>query len=89
MENQHDKLLTIKDVAARLGVSQASVYELVASGALPSLRVGPRRGVIRIQEREFEMYLDASRYLPTVAPKPVPRSVLKHIQLRKSEGPTR
>ena len=37
-------LLKVPDVAVRLGMSRAKVYELMASGALPSVRVdGCRR----------------------------------------------
>jgi excisionase family DNA binding protein len=41
------RLLTVREVADRLRVSRATVYRLVASGALPVLRVS---NSIRIPE---------------------------------------
>ena len=40
--------LTVKDVADRLGVSRASVYNLCHTGQLAHLRIGTGRGVIRV-----------------------------------------
>ena len=41
-------LYTLADVAAALSVSRSKVYELVRSGALPSVRIGGSR---RVRER--------------------------------------
>ena len=38
-------LLKVPDVVACLGVSRAKVYELMASGELPSVRVGGSRRI--------------------------------------------
>jgi excisionase family DNA binding protein len=46
--------LTVKAAAERLGVSASLVYALVASGQLPSYRVGVGRGTIRIDEAALE-----------------------------------
>lgn len=45
-------LLKVPDVVARLGVSRAKVYELMASGDLPSVRVGSSR---RIRAQDLEI----------------------------------
>jgi len=37
-----DKLITVKEAASRLSVSVRTVYRLMDSGALPSIRVGPK-----------------------------------------------
>jgi len=47
-------LLTINDVAHQLAISRDSVYRLVRSGALPSLRVGER---LRFRPSDIEAYL--------------------------------
>jgi len=40
-------VLSIKETAEELGVSRNSVYTLIASGKIPSLRIGTRRLVAR------------------------------------------
>lgn len=46
--------VTVKRAAELLGVSKSLVYALVASGQLPSYRVGIGRGTIRIEEEAVE-----------------------------------
>lgn len=51
-------LLTVEEVAARLGVSVALVYRMVAQQELEHIRVGiGHRGRIRVREAEVERYL--------------------------------
>lgn len=47
-------LLKVPDVVACLGISRAKVYELMASGQLPSVRVGGSR---RIRAQDLEMFV--------------------------------
>ncbi len=47
-------LLKVPDVVACLGVSRAKVYELMASGELPSVRVGGSR---RIRASDLERFV--------------------------------
>jgi excisionase family DNA binding protein len=47
-------LLKVPDVVARLGISRAKVYELMASGELPSVRIGGSR---RIRTRDLEAFI--------------------------------
>ena len=54
-------VLTVKEVAERLKVSQACVYALVAQGRLPAVRIGVGRGVIRFNEEDFLEFLEAAR----------------------------
>ncbi|MBX9583227.1 MAG: helix-turn-helix domain-containing protein [Gemmataceae bacterium] len=44
--------LTVKAVAARWGVAKSTVYSLVASGRMPSVRFGVGRGTIRLKEED-------------------------------------
>ena len=53
-------LLTVQEVAARLRCSLSSVYEMCAAGKLRCLRVGPRRGSIRIRPEDLDVYLAAA-----------------------------
>jgi excisionase family DNA binding protein len=47
-------LLGVKDVAARLGVSTATVYKVVSEGYLPSIWV---LGSIRIRPDDLEVFI--------------------------------
>jgi len=51
-------LLTVRAVAARLGVSTATVYKLVAQGDLPHVRVS---NAIRISPVDLDAYVTERR----------------------------
>ena len=53
--------LSVKEVAGYLGVSQQKIYQMVASGAIPSKRIGR---VIKISRKEFQKWYDE---LPSAA----------------------
>jgi excisionase family DNA binding protein len=76
--------VTIRQAAARLEVSPATVYNLVAEGKLRCVRIGVGRGVIRILDEHIAEYLGAAAPKPAMAPVSAaaapPR--LKHIRLR-------
>jgi excisionase family DNA binding protein len=57
------KLLTPAQVAARLGVSKALVYQWVEEGRLPAYRLGTggRRGRILIDEVDLNAFLATCR----------------------------
>lgn len=78
-------LLTVKQVAALLGVSVATVYDLVARGKLTCFRVGRGRGAIRCSEAQIQAYLESTAEKsvgevnkPAPRPKPQPR---RHLTL--------
>jgi excisionase family DNA binding protein len=50
----HERLITVRAVAARLGVSAASVYKLCQRGELRGLRIG---GALRFQPTDVDEYL--------------------------------
>lgn len=52
-------MLTVVEVAKRMGVSVALVYSLVESGALPHYRIGNpgKRGAVRISEEQLATFL--------------------------------
>ena len=54
-------MLTVADVAERLGVSVSLVYEIVAKGDISCYRIGPRRGAIRFEEEDVDAYLKSRR----------------------------
>jgi excisionase family DNA binding protein len=53
-------IITVSAVAARLGVSAASVYKLCQRGELRGLRIG---GALRFQPSAIDEYLDRSGLL--------------------------
>jgi excisionase family DNA binding protein len=71
-------VLTPKQVAARVGVSDSLVYEWCAQGLLKHYRFGVkgRRGCIRIEEADLDAFLAAC--LHEIRPQVPP---LKHIKL--------
>jgi excisionase family DNA binding protein len=71
-------LLTVKQAAERLQVSQATVYQLCEKRKLAHARIGVGRGAIRVDEDALAAFLQAS----TVAPgRPANAAALKHIRL--------
>ncbi len=64
-------MLRVKEVAARLGCSLSTAYQLIESGRLPSHQVGMRKG-IRVSEDDLRAYLDRCR--SQKEPKPAPMS---------------
>jgi excisionase family DNA binding protein len=64
---KHDKepaaklLLTVTEAAARLGIGRTFMYELISTGAIPSVRVGRLR---RIRTTDLEAYAVALEASP-------------------------
>ena len=71
-------MLTPKQVAQRIGVSDSLVYEWCAQGLLPHYRMGRKgkRGKVMIEEADLSAFLASCRQeaKPEVPP-------LKHIRL--------
>ena len=70
-------MLRVKQVAEKLGISPALVYELVAKGLLSCYRIGIGRGAIRFKDEDVQAYLETCR----VEGEQVARPQLKHIRL--------
>jgi excisionase family DNA binding protein len=75
--------LTVKQAAGRLEVSQATVYSLVAAGKLRCVRIGNKRGVIRILDDHLAEYLKQAEPVAQQPPAPpaARRVILKHLDL--------
>ena len=58
-------LYTLTDVAAALSVGRSKVYELVRSGALPSVRIGGSR---RVRGEDLAAYVDSLERVSASAP---------------------
>lgn len=53
--------LNMREVAARLGISERTVRRMVTSGALPASRIG---GSIRISSEDLAQYVESRRIAP-------------------------
>jgi excisionase family DNA binding protein len=52
------RLLTVKEVASRLGLTPSGVYSMVEAGRLPALALGGgKRPRIRVDEEELNRWL--------------------------------
>jgi excisionase family DNA binding protein len=77
-------MITVKEAAKLLGVSEALVYALCASHRLRHSRVGTGRGVIRISVEAISEYLNQQEVgpaPPTPQPKPPKPLKLEHLRL--------
>ena len=76
-------MLSVKQAAARLGVSAQTVYGLCAAHRLRHSRVGLGRGKIAISEEAIAEYLAGREVGPATAALPAPRRkvVLHHLEL--------
>jgi excisionase family DNA binding protein len=54
---QAPQLLTVREVADRLKLSEKSVRRRIASGELPAVRLGGRGTQLRVDEREIDEYV--------------------------------
>jgi excisionase family DNA binding protein len=70
-------LLTVKQVAERLGVSQATIYEMCARRKLTHLRLGVGRGTIRLRDEDLDAFLQEATVQPDEPTAPQPSSATK------------
>jgi excisionase family DNA binding protein len=54
-----DVLLTVDEVATRIGQSRWTVYRKIATGQLPAVRLGDGRSALRVSEASLERWLYA------------------------------
>lgn len=76
-------MLTVQQTAERLGVSRALVYSFIAARRLRHIRVGLKRGVIRIPDEALEEF-QRGCVVETLEPAPKtpkPPVRLKHLNL--------
>jgi excisionase family DNA binding protein len=57
--NVEQEWLNLREVQQILGIGKTKGYELVATGAIPSVRIGRS---IRVSRQELERWLEAQRY---------------------------
>ena len=65
------KWMSASAVAAELGVSDQTIYDLAHAGELASMRVGVGGKVMRISRASFTAYIERQQLLE--APHPTPR----------------
>jgi excisionase family DNA binding protein len=57
IEEDHELMLTVREVADRLNISLATCYALLNRGELPSLRIGGSR---RVRPRDLALFVASS-----------------------------
>lgn len=57
-----NRILTVKDVAAYLKVTQRTIYRLIQERKMPSFRVG---GSWRFQQAELEKWIQMQTHVPS------------------------
>jgi excisionase family DNA binding protein len=76
------EFLTVPEVAKRLKISPATVYQLCASRKLAHVRLGAGRGAIRIKEEDLLAFLAGRTVRPEEPAAPLPTQVkLKHLKI--------
>jgi excisionase family DNA binding protein len=61
MMTQDQVFLSVQDVARRINVNPRTVNRMIERGELPAYRVS---GVLRIDERDLQAYLEKNRTQP-------------------------
>jgi excisionase family DNA binding protein len=56
-----DDLLRPAEVARRLGVSRAWLYDAAKTGRIPSVRIGGTDGPVRFIERDLDAWIEQAR----------------------------
>ncbi len=80
-------LLTVKNVAERLAISESLVYELLAAKQIAFHRIGKGRGgSIRISEDDLEDYLAERRVERREPERKAPLRKLTHIRVPETTG---
>jgi excisionase family DNA binding protein len=74
--------LTVKQVAAQLACSEATVYGLCNGHLMGHLRLGIGRGTIRISEEDLAAFMASRQVRPCP---PVNAAGLKHIKVPSGE----
>lgn len=57
--DEKQEWLKVPEVANELRIARGRAYELVASGEIPSVRIGRS---VRVNRRELEEWLEGQRY---------------------------
>lgn len=76
--NSH--LMSVREVADRLGCSEANVYALINRGFLPVIRVGRSKGH-RVDPSDLDAFLRQRKVQYETADPAPPRPRLKHLKL--------
>jgi excisionase family DNA binding protein len=66
--NEHERLLTFSDIAARFQVTPTTVRRWASRGAIPTVRV---QGVVRVESSAVDSLLRRAREPLTPRPQPL------------------
>jgi excisionase family DNA binding protein len=75
-------MLTVSELAGKLKICPAAVYELCKHKKIPLVRIGYGRGVIRFREEDIDDFLGGATVKPETPSPPKPPPVrLKHLKV--------
>lgn len=57
----NNQYLTMREVADRLGLSEATVRKIIKSGELPASRIGPSGKTVRIAVDDLVTYMESRK----------------------------
>lgn len=69
-----EPLLTVREVAERVGLSEWAVRRAIHAGELGAHKI---RGQLRSSERDFDAWLASTRVTPTADKPPIPRTPIR------------
>jgi excisionase family DNA binding protein len=61
VREKKDRLLTVNQVARKLGFLPRQIYMIIKKGDIPCVRIGLGRGVIRVKESDLEAYIERKK----------------------------
>jgi excisionase family DNA binding protein len=82
-----DKLLTTKEVAIRLSLSETEIRGMLSENVLPCIRVGRKGGRRRVLQSDLEAYIQQSKQ--NELNKHMPKSNLQSQNLRSFRPPAK
>lgn len=77
-----EPLLTVPEVAERLNCGLSTAYRLIERRILPSVRVGAKKGGVRVTEEDLQRFIESRRthpQQPEAAKPPAIRQPFTHL----------
>jgi excisionase family DNA binding protein len=76
---ENHRLLTVREVAERLRVSESTAYRWVYDGRLPALQLGGPHAPLRVEETELNDWMFRSGPGPAAAPEAQSKTALRAV----------
>lgn len=73
------RLLTVSETSEQLSLSESAVRSMIDLGKLPTCRIGPKGGSIRIREEDLAAYVASTRHRKTAPTRHQPRTTVSDL----------